>query len=538
MMFCRAAWQRLAPLARKTLTPLSSNAVFPTRQMSFGLPASGTNMAYMVIGGSSLTAALVYVYKTINSDSARYNERIAQLEARPKIGTVASIASVAEAAAIVEATVAENTIIVEAAAAEPVMIDAEAEETPEHVDAAMEVEAETAIVQSVAADAEEPTTPVVEDVAIEAVAPIAETTGEASSVEATDLVAVIPMSDLMSTVKILAGSTVEIAAASVGDHHLVAAVRLAEENSSVETLNGLEEADVEEPMIGRSDLKTREGEQEQLPSALQAVEETTIEVADDHVKSEADSPVEAEVYAESPASSEEASVTEMENILELEESVSPVVMFSEDDIISRPAEVTSETVKSVGQKIEEDNTLFKEASVTEMENILELEESVSPVVMFSEDDIISGPAEATSETVKSVGQKIEEDNALFKEASVTEMEIILELDESMRPVVMLSEDDTISGPAEAMSEIVKAVDQKIEEDKVLCHKHEAAATETEHSDLTAPPADQEEALQTTTEPADEVVAEIRLDDVGEAKPVMASEEAVESGDVTMTMAQA
>lgn len=25
MMFCRAAWQRLAPLARKTLSPLSNN---------------------------------------------------------------------------------------------------------------------------------------------------------------------------------------------------------------------------------------------------------------------------------------------------------------------------------------------------------------------------------------------------------------------------------------------------------------------------------------------------------------------------------
>lgn len=38
-----------------------SIAVFPTRQMSFGLPVSGTNIAYMVLGGSSLTAALVYV---------------------------------------------------------------------------------------------------------------------------------------------------------------------------------------------------------------------------------------------------------------------------------------------------------------------------------------------------------------------------------------------------------------------------------------------------------------------------------------------
>ncbi|KAK7166572.1 hypothetical protein R3I93_006354 [Phoxinus phoxinus] len=422
-MFCRAAWQRLAPLARKSLTPLFSNAVFPIRQMSFGLPASGTNMAYMLIGGSSLTAALVYAYKTINSDSARYNERIAQLEARPKIGAVATLASVAEAAAIVETAVAENTSIVEATAAELVVevVAAEAEEIPEHVDAAMELEAETAIAQAVAAEAEEPTAPVVEDVAAETAVPIAEAT-------------VIPMSDLLSTVKILAGTTGEIAAASVGDQHLVATLRLAEDNNSVEIFNGLEavevsaevpeEAEVEEPMIGRSDLKTEGGELEELPSALQAVEET--EVGDDRVTSEADSPVVAEMNAESPASSEEASVTEMESISEWEESSSPEVMLSEDDTISGPAEVTSETVKAVGQQIEED--------------------------------------------------------------------------------------------------------------KALCH--EPAATETEHSDLTAPPTDLEEALQATTEAAEEVAAEMMLDSVEEAKPVKASEEAVESGNVTMTMAQA
>ncbi|XP_042579425.1 protein MGARP-like isoform X2 [Cyprinus carpio] len=175
MMFCRVAWQRLAPLAHKTLNPFS-NAVFPTRQMSFGLPVSGTNIAYMVLGGSSLTAALVYAYKTINSDSARYNERIAQLEARPK-RAVAEVASVAEAA--------ELATVVEATAAQPVteVVKAEAEQTPEPVDATLEVGAATTIVEAVAADAEEPTAPVVEDVAAEAASPSAETTGAASSAE-------------------------------------------------------------------------------------------------------------------------------------------------------------------------------------------------------------------------------------------------------------------------------------------------------------------------------------------------------------------
>ncbi|ROI15967.1 hypothetical protein DPX16_14179 [Anabarilius grahami] len=352
----------------------------------------------MVIGGSSLTAALVYAYKTINSDSARYNERIAQLEARPK-RAVANVAPVTEAAAIVETAIAENTTIVEVTAAEPVVevVDVEAEETPEHVDAAMEGGNPTVTVRRR-----------------------------------------VIMSDLLSTVKILAGSTAEIAAASVGDQRLVAAVKLAEENNSVEILNGLKvvdvkaevsaevpkEAEVEEAMIGRSNLKIVGEELEELSSALHAVEETTVEVADDHVQSEADSPVVAEVYVESPASSEEASVMEMESILELEESVSPVVVMSDDDTISGPAEVTSEAVKAVGQGIEEDIAL----------------------------------------------------------------------------------------------------------------SHEPADTETEHADLTAPPTDLDEALQGTTEAA-EVVVEM-MDAVEEAEPEKASDEAVESGNVTMTMAQA
>ncbi|XP_026059984.1 translation initiation factor IF-2 isoform X2 [Carassius auratus] len=405
MMFCRAAWQRLAPLARKTLTPLS-NAVFPTRPMSFGLPASGTNMAYVVLGGSSLTAALVYAYKTINSDSARYNERIAQLEARPK-RALAEVASVAEA----ETTAGE-------------MINAEAEQTPEPVEAA------TAIVEAVAADAEEPTASVAEDVTAEAAAaPIAETT-------------VIPMSDLLSTVKILAGSTGEIAAASVGDQHLVAPVRLAEENNSMEALNGLEVADVkaevavevpegavvEETMIGRLNLKTEGKELEGLPSSLDAVEEIIV-VADDRVESEEESPAVPEDNAESLASSQKALVTEKESILEFEDSTSHVVKLSEDETVSGAAELTSETVEEVGQEMEEC--------------------------------------------------------------------------------------------------------------KALCH--EPTATETAHADLTAPPADLEDPLQATgeTDAAEEgLVMEMVQDAVEKAKPVEASDEAVGSGNVALTMTQA
>ncbi|KAG5848095.1 hypothetical protein ANANG_G00094760 [Anguilla anguilla] len=66
MFLCRTAWQRLGPLARKTVTPLSKNVV-PVRSMSFGIPGgSGQNIVYYIIGGGSLTAAAVYAYRTIS----------------------------------------------------------------------------------------------------------------------------------------------------------------------------------------------------------------------------------------------------------------------------------------------------------------------------------------------------------------------------------------------------------------------------------------------------------------------------------------
>ncbi len=231
------------------------------------------------------------------------------------------------------------------------------------------------------------------------------------------------MSDLLSTVKILAGSTAEIAAASVGDRHLVAAVRLSGENNSMETLNGLEVSDdkaevpsevpegavVEEAMIGRLNLKKGK-ELEELPSSLHAVEETIV-VADDHVKSEADSPVVPGVNVESLDSLEVAIVTEMENILELEDSTSPVVMLSEDHITSRAAELTSETVEEVGQEMEEYKAMCHEpteqadlpAPPTDLEQSLqatgatEAAEEVIGMQMMQDTVEKAKPAEASDE---------------------------------------------------------------------------------------------------------------------------------------------
>ncbi|KAL0204059.1 hypothetical protein M9458_002077, partial [Cirrhinus mrigala] len=216
------------------------------------------------------------------------------------------------------------------------------------------------------------------------------------------------MSDLLSTVKILAGSTVEIAAASVGDQRLVAAVRLAEENHSVETLNGLEvvdvkaefsaleEAVVEEVVIGRSELKTEE--LKELASAVHAVEEFTI-VADDHVMSEADSPTVHEVYVERLASSEN-----MEDILQLEESASPVVMLSEDDTISGADEVMSETVETLGQKMEEDKAMCHEPTATETEHA----DLTSPPADLEESLQATGTTEIAEVVVETMQDAVEE----------------------------------------------------------------------------------------------------------------------------------
>ncbi|KAI7811085.1 putative protein MGARP [Triplophysa rosa] len=269
-MFCRTAWQRLAPLARKTLFPLTNNAV-PIRQMSFGLPASGTNIAYMVLGGGSLTAALVYAYKTINSDSARYNDRIAQIEARSKRAVAAFTAAAAVETAVAELTVTEIEPISGVLATEPTNAAAD---SPAELVADMTVEAEEAVatpavVEAVTPDAEEPA----EDVA--AAAPLAVTTA-------------IPVSDLLSTVRMIAGSTAEIAAASIGDQHLVAAVRLAEVKHSGDTFNGVELPDVKvlvpevegsitvKEVDVETDMRRSDGEVEELEELPAALEEEAL----------------------------------------------------------------------------------------------------------------------------------------------------------------------------------------------------------------------------------------------------------------------
>eukprot|EP00066_Takifugu_rubripes_P021445 XP_011610711.1 PREDICTED: fibrous sheath CABYR-binding protein-like isoform X6 [Takifugu rubripes] len=88
-MFCRRAWQRVAPLTRRTFEPATRNAV-PARKMSFGVPGGSFNTTYFVLCGGGLTAALVYAYKTINSDTERYENRLASMGSTAKAAAPAA----------------------------------------------------------------------------------------------------------------------------------------------------------------------------------------------------------------------------------------------------------------------------------------------------------------------------------------------------------------------------------------------------------------------------------------------------------------
>ncbi|XP_026159581.1 induced stolen tip protein TUB8-like isoform X2 [Mastacembelus armatus] len=76
-MFCRRAWQRVGPLARRAFQPPSRTA--PVRHMAFGVPGGSSNMTYFLLCGGGLTAAVVYAYKTVSGDSERYEDRLANM---------------------------------------------------------------------------------------------------------------------------------------------------------------------------------------------------------------------------------------------------------------------------------------------------------------------------------------------------------------------------------------------------------------------------------------------------------------------------
>ncbi|XP_035525492.1 protein MGARP isoform X2 [Morone saxatilis] len=83
MFSCRAAWQRCGPLARTAAYRLPRDVV-QRRQMSSVPGGSGENIVYALLCGAAFVGGASYAYSTVSGDSARYNERVAEIQARPK----------------------------------------------------------------------------------------------------------------------------------------------------------------------------------------------------------------------------------------------------------------------------------------------------------------------------------------------------------------------------------------------------------------------------------------------------------------------
>eukprot|EP00066_Takifugu_rubripes_P021469 XP_011610735.1 PREDICTED: skin secretory protein xP2-like isoform X1 [Takifugu rubripes] len=251
-MFCRQAWKRAAPLARRVFKPAPRNGA-PVRLLASGLPGGSFNTTYFVLCGGGLTAALVYAYKTINSDTERYESRLAGMGSTDK--------GQFEATPVAEPAPAEVAEVI------PESVSAPPEEAAE-VSADPVVSSEEAAAEAVS---EEPA---------EAPGTAAEASGgaEGAAPPETPTAAHVGAGDLMAAVKLLAGSTVEIAAASVGDGSLVNVIRTTEQDSKgpsslleeiqpkLEEVTGNEDGDGGAAAANEQELKpAEEEEQESAP---------------------------------------------------------------------------------------------------------------------------------------------------------------------------------------------------------------------------------------------------------------------------------
>ncbi|KAG9259688.1 protein MGARP-like [Astyanax mexicanus] len=206
-MLCRSLCGGLrgglrAVAGRRTPVPA---AALQARHMSFGIPTSGSNLAIMVLGGGSLTAALFYAYKTVHSDSVRYSNRITDIETKltTPADEPASIAEVMTVNAVSEAVESvESATEAASEASDP------GPNLPADVSATEEPAAETVV-----AIATEPPPEVKE--AAEDLVSVAMEAAEAT---------VAPVLEVLDAVKVLSSSVAEMAAASVGDESSSAAL--------------------------------------------------------------------------------------------------------------------------------------------------------------------------------------------------------------------------------------------------------------------------------------------------------------------------
>ncbi|GLD62771.1 calphotin-like isoform X12 [Lates japonicus] len=188
----------------------SEQNVVQRRPMSSLPGGSGENIVYALLCGGALVGGVSYAYITVTSDSARYNERVAEVRARPKTEWVPKPwppkskdeeeGEEEEEAAEAAGGEAEAEAGEEEAAAADSEAEAVVEEVAEVVAEAAEVVAEVA--EGVAEAAQE-----VEKVA-EEVAQVAETVEEAA--QAVTEPATADAEDSESNVLLAAASTLEI----------------------------------------------------------------------------------------------------------------------------------------------------------------------------------------------------------------------------------------------------------------------------------------------------------------------------------------
>ncbi|MEE6461522.1 hypothetical protein FKM82_001311 [Ascaphus truei] len=86
MHLCRAAWQKLAPLATSSrgTAALLRNAPLHRMSSSSVPGSSGSALPYYLLVGVSVTAGGVCVYRTLASDRSRFHDRHTEIDNRPK----------------------------------------------------------------------------------------------------------------------------------------------------------------------------------------------------------------------------------------------------------------------------------------------------------------------------------------------------------------------------------------------------------------------------------------------------------------------
>ncbi|KAM9818782.1 uncharacterized protein mgarpb isoform 1-T1 [Syngnathus typhle] len=414
-MFCRRVYQRLGPVAQRFFTPTCTKA--PVRHMAFGVPGGSTNMTYFVLCGGGLTAAVVYAYKTVIGDSERYEERLANMGSTTK-GQLPPYTQKIEASAESAIAAPESAPVEEPEGPVEVVTESVAASSEPVADITSEVIVETVtledvdVVSEVIATEDEVEPPAEEEapsVVAEAVSTPVEATDETAAEEAT---AEAPASaealpDLLTAVKILAGSTVEIAAASVGESSLVRAVRHIEDDGKglASVLEVLQPEDLEET----KDLMAKEPSNETVvltnEEELSAVEVVS---CDETAVPEGNVSAEESAEASSPATEEEEEVpseetttsgpTEEENAGGIHDDDQNPTPDPEENITPEEAPPEEDTTEEAG--ISAEAPVDKELPVAEtfVEDAAEVEAPEEKTVTASEEEGTSQPPQADTES--------------------------------------------------------------------------------------------------------------------------------------------